>query len=186
MQEINNILRILNETKEAIKKENYSRIENLSNQTINTASFTQDPDNILVAVVVFSLSKIFEEWNYKKLPKYNTFYKLILTAIEHAIMDIDRENFDGFRKDFENINKEIEKISGKLKNYVQEVFRKAKINKASKIYAHGISMEQTAKLLGITMFEMAEYIGQTNIPEMWGSKTINAKMRIKFVTDIFK
>ena len=58
MQEKENVLRILEEAKKAIEIGDALEIKNLSNQTINTASLIQDPDNIAVAVIVYSLSKI--------------------------------------------------------------------------------------------------------------------------------
>ena len=185
MQEIDNILRILTETKKAIETGNYSEIKNLSNQTINTASLTQDPDNINVAVVVYSLNKIFERENYRNYPDWKKISKTIISSLECSIEDLEKNNFNDFRKDFENIRACLKKISGKLKDYIQEVFRKAQINKASRIYEHGISMEQTAKLLGITMFELAEYVGKTGISDVPESKTLDAKSRIKLVEEIF-
>jgi hypothetical protein len=47
-------------------------------------------------------------------------------------------------------------------------------------------MEKTAKLLGITMFELANYAGQTGISDVTLSKTYGAKSRIKMTMDFFK
>ena len=81
----------------------------------------------------------------------------------------------------------ISKLSGKMKSYIYDVFRKAEINKASKIYEHGISMEQTANLLGLTLFELASYAGQKpEISETPFTKTMNVKSRIKRAEDLFK
>ncbi len=186
MRETSNILRILEETKKAIEEKDYAKISYLSNQTINTASLTQDPDNIAVAVAVYSLSKIFEREHYKQYSEYEKIKKIIIYSLECSIEDLEKNDLKDFRKDFENIRSCIKKISGKLKEYIQEVFRKAKINKASRIYEHGISMEQTAKLLGITMFELADYSGKTGISDVPESKTLDAKSRIKLAEEIFR
>ena len=185
MKEVNNILRILKETKEAITKQEIVTIKNLSNQTINTASLTHDPDNIAVAVIVYSLGKIFERDNYKSLPGWNVFHKTIISSLDCSIKDLEKNNEEKFRKDIELIRKAIGKLSGKLKKYIQEVFRRASINKASRIYEHGISMEKTASLLGITMFELAEYAGQTGISDVPESKTLGVKLRIKLAMEMF-
>ena len=186
MKEVDNVLRILEEAKEAIQKEDFSELKNLSNQTINTASLTQDPDNITVAVVVYSLNKIFERENYKSLKGWKSLHNTIINSLDKSIAYLKENKIDSFRKEFELIRKSINKLSGKLKRYIQEVFRRAKINKASRIYEHGVSMEQTAKLLGITMFELAEYAGQTGISDVPESNTISQKQRIKFAEDIFR
>ena len=83
------------------------------------------------------------------------------------------------------IRKAIEKLSGKLKNYIQDVFRSAEINKASRIYEHGISMEKTARLLGVSLFELARYSGEKedDIPE---SITVSVRQRIKFAMELFE
>ena len=86
MQERDNILKIFQETKEAISKGNSAKIKNLSDQTINTASLTHDPDNIAVAVVVYSLSKILERDNYRKLPGWAEFYKTYIGLINKILI----------------------------------------------------------------------------------------------------
>jgi len=186
MKESENVLRILIETEEALKKSDSSRLKELSNQTTNTASLTQDPDNIAVAVIVYSLSKIMERRDYQSLKGWGNFYRIIVNSLELAIKDVERKNEAGFRKDFEMIRKAIGKLSGKLKRYIQDVFRNAQISKASRLYEHGISAAQTAELLGITQFELADYTGTTGISEVPASRTMSAKDRVKLAMEIFK
>ncbi len=184
MQERENILRIFKETKEAVSRGDSAKIKSLSNQTTDTASLTHDPDNIVAAVVVYSLSKILERENYKKLPGWNEFYKAYLSAIDNIILAIEKKDDKSYRENIEAIQKAMGKVSGKLKNYVEDVFRKAKINKASKMHEHGISMERTAKLLGVTLYELASYSGQKDedVPE---AQTIDVKSRIKNAMEMF-
>lgn len=181
MQEKENILEIFEETKEAIEKENISRLKELSNQTIHTASITQDPDNIAVAVIVYALSKIIER-GYHKHPKWDN---EVILAIDKIIITLHKDDEEGFKQNLAFIRSSINKLSGNLKSYIREVFRKASINKASKVYEHGISLEKTAKLLGITMFELADYAGQkvTDIPF---SKTMDTQSRIKLARGMFE
>jgi len=186
MQEKENVLRILQETKKAIEEDDGGKINKLSNQTINTASLTQDPDNIAVAVVAYSIGKIIERENYKPLKGWDEFHKTISLSIKNSIEDIKKNDEEKFRKDIELIRNSIENLSGKLKFYIQEVFRKASINKASKLYEHGISMEQTAKLLGVTLFELASYVGQSSASEIPENKTLSVKPRIKLAMSMFE
>jgi len=186
MQEKDNVLRIFQETKEAISKGDSAKIKNLSNQTINTASLTHDPDNIAVAVIVYSLSKILEREDYKKLPGWDNFYRTYLNAIDKIIITLKKNDEKSVRENLKLIRHAINKLSGKLKIYVKDVFRKASIKKASKIYEHGISMEKTAKLLGISMFELASYAGQKEeISDVPLSKTLDVKSRIKLAMEMF-
>jgi hypothetical protein len=186
MQEPDNVLRILKETKIAIENNDSFKIKSLSNQTINTSSLTHDSDNIAVAVMVYSLSKIVERQDYRSLPGWNPFYKKIILYLEKSIADIEKKEYDRFREDFKTIRGSIDNLSGKLKKYIKEVLRNAEINKASRLYEHGVSMEQTANLLGITLYELAEYVGRTGISEAPENKTMNTKERIKLVMGMFE
>ena len=185
MQERENILRIFQETKEAVLKGDAAKIKSLSNQTTNTASLTHDPDNIAVAVVIYSLSKIIEREDYKTLPGWNKFYSTYISSIDKIIEDIKRKDDGAFRKNIGIIRGAIGKLSGKLKDYIQDVFRSASINKASRIYEHGISMEKTAHLLGVTMFELAEYAGKGKHADVPEAKTADVKSRIKLAMEMF-
>jgi len=186
MQERENILKIFQETKEAVLKGDAAKIKNLSNQTTNTASLSQDPDNIAVAVIVYSLSKIIEREDYKQFSGWSEFYNIYLSSIDKIIEALKIKDDEAFRKNIEIIRGAIGKLSGKLKNHIQDVFRRASINKASRIYDHGISMETTAKLLGVTLFELASYAGEKEASDIPESKTINVQSRVKLAMDMFE
>jgi len=186
VQEKENVLRIFEETKEAIRREDSFKLNDLSNQTINTASRTQDPDNIATAVVVYSIGKIIERKKYREFPEWNRLYKKIISSIDECIYAIKEGKDKNFQKAIDSLREYINNLSGKLKEYVQDVFRKAQINKASKIYEHGISMEKTANLLGINMYELALYAGQANIVGSSESKTIDTRSRVKMAMEMFE
>jgi hypothetical protein len=186
MKEVDNVLRILKQTKVAFQRNDSYQLKQLSNQTTNTASLTQDLDNIALAVIVYSLSKIVERENYKQLPGWKNFYGKINIFLDKTIKDIENKDYDAFKKDFKKIRSTIESLSGKLKKYIKDLFRKAEINKASRLHEHGISMEQTAQLLGISMYELADYVGKTEISEAPESQTMNVKQRIKLAERFFR
>jgi len=184
MEERENILKILQGTLDALKRNDNIRLKDLSNQTIHTASIVQDPENVVMAVIVYSLSKIIERPMYKEKSGWKKFYKRVLKEINHSIKDLKDNDEKHLNVHIEGLRSSIERVSGNLKKYVQEVFIKAKINKASRIYEHGISMEKTANLLGITMWDLAGYAGQTGIPDVNLGKTMDVKARIKIATEI--
>lgn len=187
MQEKENIYRILEETKKAIQEGNSAEIKNLSNQTTNTIALTQDPDNIAIAVIVYSISKLIEREDYRKLSGWNEFYKTIFSSINNTINSLKKNDEQKIKENLDNLRKSLMKVSGDLKKYIQDIFRKASINKASKLYEHGLSMEKTADLLGITMFELANYAGQKeSVSEIPIRKGISTKARIKTAMEMFK
>jgi hypothetical protein len=185
MQERENVLRIFEETKEAIARGDPTKIKHLSNQTTNTASLTHDPDNIAAAVVVYSLSKIIEREDYKTLQGWNEFYKIYLDSIDKIIEAIKRKDDKEYDKNISVIRNAIGKLSGRLKDYIQDVFRSASINKASRIYEHGISMEKTANLLGVTLYELADYAGKGKYADVPEAQSVDVKTRIKYTMEMF-
>ena len=186
MQERDNVLRILKKTKEAMGKGDSVTIKSLSNQTINTSSLTQDPDNIALAVIVYSLGKILERQQYQEFKGWKEFYNVVIDSINHSIKDMEAGKDNRIGDDLENITREIGRLSGRLKDYIQDVFWKARINKASRIYYHGISMEKTAKLLGITLYELASYAGQARMDDVPLENTMDVRRRIKIAEEFFK
>lgn len=185
MQEKDHILRIFEETKAAMKKEDIGKLKELSSQTVHSASTSQDAESIGTAIVVYSLSKIIERKKYQQYPDWSNFYKAVSSAIDNIIIALKKDDEKKFKESLKLFREAIGKLSGNLKMYIQDVFRKASINKASRIYEHGISMEKTAKLLGITMFELAEYAGQTGISDVFENKTLEVKSRIKLAEEMF-
>jgi hypothetical protein len=187
MKEVDNLLNILQETKRAIQDNDSVKIKELSDHTLHTSSLSQDEDNIILAVIVYSLSKIVERKEYQDYPGWKDFYRTIMGAIDKSIISLKKDDEEGFKENLGLITRTINRLSGKLKTYIQDVFRKARINKAAKIYEHGISMEKTAHLLGISLFELANYAGQRGeASEAPLTQTMDVKSRIKIAMDMFK
>ena len=79
---------------------------------------------------------------------------------------------------------ELTKLDPKLKIHIKEVFEKARINKASRLYEHGISAGRTADLLGISTWELMDYSGTTGLADKGITKDV--KERIKIARELFK
>jgi hypothetical protein len=180
------ILELLKEAKQAFKDKDVIKLKDLSNETIHSASVEQDEISIALAVVIYSLSKIMERTNYQEYPSWSKFLRKSEMYLEDAIEYLDRNKEKQFKKSILNIEKLINQLTGNFKTHVQQVFERARINKASRIYEHGISMEKTARLLGITIFDLAEYAGKTGISDINLSKTLPVDERIQYAMEMFK
>jgi hypothetical protein len=186
MQERDNLLDVLKRTKKAFIKKDITVLNKLSNRTLHSSSIHDDADNIAVAVIVYALGKIIEREKYSEYAEWPQFFKICIKGIDSAISSVKKNDEQGFKEAITLMREEIDRISGKLKDYIEEVFRKASINKASRLYEHGISMQQTSSLLGITAFELAEYVGKTGIADVDLSVTRPIRTRIKYAEEIFK
>ncbi len=171
---------------DALQRKDYIKIKNLSNQFVHHSSVHQDADVISVAVIIYSLSKMIEREDYKKEKNWKQFYNDYLRTIKNMIKALEKNDHKEFHNQVEQNRKLLSKLSGNLKKDMKDVFNRAKINKASKIYEHGISMEKTAKILGITLWELAEYSGRTGVGNVNLGVTMQLKDRIKLAEEIFR
>lgn len=185
MKEVENILRILKESRRAIGEDDIVKLKSLSNQMIHSAALYQDGDNIVVAVLVYSLGKVLERNYYRFMDGWGVFYKDVVKNLDLAIGELEKNNVKSVRIYLGRIRNSLNKIDGDLGNYIKDVFKKAEINKAFKLYEHGLSMEKTAKLLGVSLWDVASYIGQSSISEAKVGITMLVKDRVKIAEGMF-
>ena len=204
MKEIDNVLRILKEARQLIEGDKANELKTLSNQTIHVAALSQDADNIVVAVLIYSLGKVMERDHYRKMEGWNEFYQAVVENLKEAVKNLEgvapkgvpraqvasadadkRANVVGARRNLGMIRNSLNKIEGDLGRYIKDVFRKAEINKAFKLYEHGLSSEATAELLGVSLWDLASYIGQSHIGDAKIAISMPVKDRVKIAEDIF-
>jgi len=182
----NNIIRVLNDAINALRRGNIKTLKDLSNETIHDATLYQDEYSITIAVLFYSLSKIHErDVHYQQFKGWKYFCYDCIKRLEVArdkLKENKLEEFELVIKQYMNV---LQKLDKKLVNYIQDVLRNAKITKASRLYEHGLSIGRTAELLGVTRFELMDYVGKTYIADMGENKTFDVKERLKFVRGLF-
>ena len=186
MQEKENVIDILEKALKAIKQEDIIAIKDLSSRTLHASAVFQDPDNINIAVILYALSKLLERTRYHEMAGWDKFERVYEDSLENALIALKRNDIDAYRSQINRIKETVDKVSGKLKTYIEGVFRKASINKASRIYEHGISREVAAKILGISLWELNDYVGKTGIADVDLAYTLNIKQRLKNAEGIFR
>lgn len=185
MKEVKHIAKLLRATKRCIQENNINELKNLSNQTIHSATISQDGDNIIVAVLIYALGKIFEREHYQKMQGWELFQKSLIKNLGLSIKSLESEQIDNARTYIGRIRNSINKISGDLSRYIKDVFVKAQINKAFKLYEHGISTEKTAELLGVSLWDLASYIGQSSVADAKVAISMPEHKRIKIAEEFF-
>jgi hypothetical protein len=185
-KECENAAYVLQETKKALEEKDPIKLRELSNRTTHSSCFYQDPGSITTAVLIYALSKLIERKDYKKIKSWTILTKKLFSIFDLAIQALKNNNSILYAKYMQQARKTLESASINLKPYIQNVLRKSSINKANKMHEHGISMEQTASLLGITRWELAEYIGQNRNHDIQLDKTISTKKRAEMALRFFK
>lgn len=185
MKEVENVLRILRDARHFVQEDRPYELKNLSDQTIHAATISQDGDNVIVAVLVYSIGKVMERANYRNMEGWNEFYSAVVKNLDLAAKALGKGDVEKTRTYLGLIREKLNEIEGDLGRYIKDVFRKAEINKAFKLYEHGLSTEKTAELLGVSLWDLASFIGQSNLGDAKVGITMPVKDRIKIAEDFF-
>ncbi len=153
-------------------------LKELSDHTIHNASVFQDNCSVSLAVLAYALSKMMmrypqESYEYKEILK--------LFLIEKENLEKDDEN--GFNDTMKRLFLLISKIDSKLEMYVQEVINNAQIKKGSKLCEHGVSCAKSAEVLGVSQWDLMNYLGKTKLVEY--ASGIDLKSRLRFARRLF-
>jgi hypothetical protein len=98
MREEKHIIEILKTTQKALKQNNSSQLQELSNKTIHSASIYQHTDLVLIAILIYSLSKISMKREALKIKNYSLFVEKINSSIEKAIKELRKKDYGNFLK----------------------------------------------------------------------------------------
>jgi len=164
--------------------DNTAELSELSNYSIHSASIYQDSDSLSIAIIIYSLSKMISRYQAHELPNWAEIYSKIMKEMKQARTDLEADNVNDYRNHIKNIMGIISKCDKNIKLYIDKVIEKAKIKKGTKLFEHGVSAERAAKLMGISVWEMMNYIGKTEIIDKESIKT-DVKKRLLFAKKIF-
>jgi len=184
-EELIHIRKVIESSKAALIKKDALKLKELSSQMTHVSSIHQHRGLIAISVIVYTLSKMIERKDYEKFKNWDNFVKKFNSELGKAVSALKRKDMAEYDRNIIEARKTLETISKIQKSYVEEIIVKASINKASKLYEHGISLEQTAKLLGITQWDLSEYAGRTKIPDVKQNITINTQTRAKMALEFF-
>ncbi len=174
------LLYILKQASNFIKKRDALSLGKLSNWSIHTAGVFQDEDSISIAVLTYALFKVLERHESEKV-NFDAFIK----KIDAAAARLAKTDIEGYRKSVKELFTEISSIDTKVRFYFQKVVSKARIHRGSFLHAHGISVARTAELMGISQWQLMDYIGQTKVIDIEKHK-MDVKKRLDLARRMFK
>lgn len=169
------IIRVLDDASKMIERNDVIGLKELSNHTIHNASIFQDQDSVTIAVIIYTLAKIFEREGKVDLT--------IVPMLNTSRRNLFDNNYEVYKENITKLYDLIKKRDGKNKLYIQQVIEKAGVKKSSKIYEHGVSLAQAASILGVSQWELMSYVGHTQIPEAF--EPTNLKKRLSTARKLF-
>ena len=174
------VLSVLGQALEILKspEKPVQDLSELSNHIIHDASIFQDEDSVSVAVLIYALSKVIPYCEEK-----NMSINSLVSGLQKAHDLLEANDYKKYRTAIKQLFEQIRKVDAKLKTYIKEVLDRARIKKGSKLHEHGISIARTAELLGLTQWELQDYIGKQKYFDI---KEMPATKRLKIVREAFK
>jgi len=182
----NDILKVLKGSINAIKDNDLKKLKDLSNALVESSSIYQDESVIITTILIYSLGKIFERGKLQTFKEWGLVKKTIDTSLKKAAYSLENNDLLNYEKSIKEILSVINKLESRLKDYIRDIFFRAHINKASRLYEHGLSIGRTAELLGITKWDLMDYIGKTGIPDSKESITLTIEKRLRVARGLFK
>ncbi len=161
---------------EILEEGNLLQLKELSNHTVHDSSIYRDEFSITAAVILYSLYKIAQrgQLNIAKVVGY-------ITELNHALTKGDNEGYRGIQKALLSY---ISDTDLKFRLHVDDVLKQAKIKKGWKLYEHGLSLGSSAEMLGISKWDLMNYIGNTTIADQLRVKS-DVKSRLKYARSLF-
>ena len=202
----NDILAVLDSLIQHIRANDSLKIKDLSNHTIHNASIYQDEDSVSIAVLIYALSKITERETQdrdkqakdrnkqaqdrdkqaqdrdKPANQASTYpqsraFSIIIDLLVLAKNALQQNSLSEYRRVIEKIFKAVSSEDSRMKLFVEEVTRQARIKKGMKLYDHGISAERSAHVLGVSQWELMNYLGKTQVSEAGSTLDVDERLR---------
>lgn len=177
-----NIVKQTEKVISALKEKDAVALKEISNHTLHSASVYQDQSSLTFALSVYSISKIVERCGDMK--ECAAFIEKAIKQLEASKDFLLNNDIDKYKRERDSLLKLISTMDRKFSSYIEEVLDKAKMIKGSKIYGHGISISRVAELLGISQWELMDYVGKTNVSE-YKAPAVGIKERVAFTRKIF-
>jgi len=116
MEEMNHVIDVLTRARKSLEQENAAELKSLSDQTIHAASVYQHTDYILIAVIIYALSKVVERKNTLNISNWNHFIKNINSLISIAISSLQQKKQNQFFKSLNKIKQNLESVRQHARN----------------------------------------------------------------------
>lgn len=171
-----NVIDVLKKSLLSVRKRDVSVLKMLSNRLIHIASVNQDEDSVAIAIVLYSLYKIYSRSDYFEMKSWSVFNRKTLDFLRVAREMLLKGDFVRYRNVVNDYLRSADKLDSRLKRYVSDVINDAKISKGSRLYEHGISAGRTSEVLGISKFDLMGYVGGTGIADVSIGKNVMERL----------
>jgi hypothetical protein len=180
------ILKVLRKMYSAIRKCDAGSMKFASDYTLHNSTMYQDKDSVSIAVIVYSLYKICSRERIKRSKEFEKLQNEFLDLVSAAQSSLAKNDNIGYRKVISKMFSFISRIEKKFGMYITQVINQSRIKKSGRIYEHGLSVGRASDLLGVSSWELMNYIGNTKLSDVEPSYREDVKARLIFARGLFK
>ena len=140
-------------------------LRKLSNDAIHNASLYQDDFSLSLAVITYALAKSITRNKLRENKDVAKGYQQIINKLDFIKKSIEQDKAAQAKQAIKSSFISINEVDEKFGLYIKEVIDQAKIKKGSVLHEQGASIARSAELLGLSEWELMNYIGKTTIAE---------------------
>ncbi len=160
------VLSVIAEARRAVESHDVSLLKELSDHTLHTTTIFQDEVSINTAILAYAL--------YKGLLQDHLTPGRILPVLKELEDALIAEDDDALQRAF---RKAFHMLKRDMRESILEVMRHASIQKARKVYEHGVSLAHAARLMNVSLWEVVGYIGLTPVHDVETGRDILQRVR---------
>lgn len=151
LKDITRTIVILSKGKSSI---DFEKIKELSDHTIKDVALYKSTDAVSLAILIYSI--------YKTVPAMSDEdFKDLIAELKFLEQHISAKNLRRYNQSLKVLFNLIRKSNSAFKTHINDVFHAAKLKKGVSLFDHGLSASRTAELMGLTKWELLEYMSKT-------------------------
>ena len=178
------LVKVFQRLKSATISGNSQSLKNIAKYALDTASVFQNKKVLSVAVIAYAIVKLIERKKIIQTDLPISTYRDIIKNLEKTSQNISKGKIPQYENNIKDLFKLIGQLDNQLPLYIEEVVTKAKIKKGFLLHEKGISLSRAAHIMGISQWELMNYIGKTKISEHI-SKKVDVRSRLNFTRKLF-
>ena len=173
------VISVLTSLKEILSSDQIipTKLKQLSDELVDGASLCHDQDCISISVLAYSLYKIFlKNLNIEKTSLLE-YVKIVLDSVDNDIH---------FRSNVRKLFDHLKKYDKNIDINILQIIKHVQVKSGLKMYDHGLSIGQAAEIMGVSKWNIMEYLGASSIVDQDSSYRIDCKTRLNFTKGLFK
>jgi len=144
----------------AIQRSDSYTISKLSDDAIHLFTTSEEKNVLQFAVVTYALSKLLSRAGYDEVTVHT-----VLDMLAEAKSHLESSEDERYADEVKDILENLAKTDQKFKLFIDHVVESAQAKKGLGMHEQGYSIARSAELLGVTQWDLMNYVGKTQIPE---------------------